>query len=193
MKERILKISFLLYFLPIVSCYASSDFMFSGGGRSQQQNESVHCYRLISFIAVDKNRGYEIKVTKGQVRFGGYGSCELIERAWLAFEQMDFEDVLVYTNKCLELYTEQASKQQNDLMGFPPKEDAIHFDALNAVGTANFLQGEAYSRLGMVAEAKNAYQKVVADYSFTQAYNYDTGEFLKVADEAKVKLQAMDK
>lgn len=153
----------------------------------------MYCYRLISFINVDKNRGYEIQVTKGQIYFGGYGSCELIERAWLAFEQMDFEGVLLYTKKCVELYTEQAQKQQNDLNGFPPKEDAIHFNALNAVGTANFLQGEAYSQMGMATEAKGAYQRVVADYSFAQAYNYDTGDFLKVADVAKAKLQEIDK
>ena len=59
--------------------------------------------------------------------------------------------------------------------------------ALNDVGTAYFIQGEAYRAAGMNKEAIAAYKKVISDYSYSQCWDIG-GWFWKPAEGAKPRL-----
>ena len=77
--------------------------------------------------------------------FGDYRSVTLATKAWKALEEGDIEAVLAYTNKCLELYSEQAKKMQSSLTDYPKGTDQEIFGywALNDVATNLFIQAEA--------------------------------------------------
>ena len=76
--------------------------------------------------------------------FGDYSSETLTTRAWQALETGDYDLTLTFTNKCIQLYTKDAIKQQDRLSRFAPKEQAFDYWALNDVGTCYFIMGEAY-------------------------------------------------
>src|SRR3989338_3180712 len=103
--------------------------------------------------------------------FGDYRSVTLASKAWAALEKSDIEGVLAYTNKCIELYGEQAKKMQAGLKDYvlmdpnnPASKDAVFANwALNDVATSLFIQGEAYRRAKMNDEAKEVYQKLIKD------------------------------
>ncbi|HNV23461.1 MAG TPA: tetratricopeptide repeat protein, partial [Candidatus Omnitrophota bacterium] len=107
--------------------------------------------------------------------------------------------VLAYTNKCIELYAEQAQKMQNELKDyvvFDPndpatKEKVFSYWALNDVATALYIQGEGYLKNNMKEEAKEVYRKVVENYTFGQAWDLQ-GWFWKPAEAAKDKLKILD-
>ena len=46
--------------------------------------------------------------------FGDFRSATLVGKAWAALGSGDIEAVLAYTNKCMELYGEQARAMQKD-------------------------------------------------------------------------------
>ena len=105
--------------------------------------------------------------------FGDYRSTTLASKAWEALKAGDIEAVLAYTNKCKDLYGEQAKKMQAALTDYVqgPKEEIFKNWALNDVGTCFFIQGEAYRKAKMIDEAKAAYQEVVANYKFAQCWD----------------------
>ncbi len=121
--------------------------------------------------------------------FGDYRSVTLATKAWAALSSGDIEAVLAYTNKCIELYGEQARTMQKDLKDYvtgEPKD--VHAKwALNDVATALYIQGEAYRKASMKDEAKEAYQSIIDNYSFGQTWD-TKGWFWKPAEAAKEKL-----
>ena len=64
----------------------------------------------------------------------------------------DLEAVLAYTNKCMELYGEEAKKMQDSLEGYVEgeKEEVFANWALNDVATGLFIQAEMYRRSDMI-------------------------------------------
>ncbi len=69
-------------------------------------------------------------------------------------------------------------------------DDIFKYWALNDVATAYYIQGDAYRRANMKDEAKEAYNKVINDYTFGQCWD-TKGWFWKPADAAKEKLAMM--
>lgn len=125
--------------------------------------------------------------------FGDFRSETLVGKAWGAFNEGDIEAVLAYTNKCIELYADQAKKMQNSLDDYAggSKEKVFSYWALNDVATGLFIQGEAYRRKKMFDEAKTVYKKLIDEYSFGQTW--DTGGwFWKPAEAAKEKIEMIE-
>ena len=134
------------------------------------------------------------KMTNAQAyNFGDMRSETLTVKAWDALQAADVEAVLAYTNKCLELYGQQARKMQENLQGYAQgsKEEIFSYWALNDVATSLFIQGEAFRKQNMLEEAKAAYQRVVDEFSFGQAWD-TKGWFWKPAEAAKEKIAMID-
>ena len=124
--------------------------------------------------------------------FGDYRSVTLATKAWDVLAKGDVEAVLAYTNKCIELYGEQAKKMQASLKDYATgtNDQIFSYWALNDVATCLFIQGEAYRKAKMNDEAKEVYQKLIKEYSFGQCWD-PKGWFWKPADAAKEKLAAI--
>ena len=129
---------------------------------------------------------------KAPINFGDYRSSTLTTKAWAALAQNDIESVLAYTNKCISLYAAQASKMQAGLKDYATgsNDEIFKYWALNDVATSYYIQGEAYRAANMKDEAKEAYNKVIKDYSFGQTWD-TKGWFWKPAEAAKEKLDMM--
>ncbi|MFA5059261.1 MAG: tetratricopeptide repeat protein [Candidatus Omnitrophota bacterium] len=125
--------------------------------------------------------------------FGDYRSTTLASKAWAALEKGDIEAVLAYTNKCMELYGEQAKKMQASLSDYPKgtNEEIFGFWALNDVATCLFIQGEAYRKAKMTDEAKEVFKKLMTEYTYGQCWD-TKGWFWKPAEAAKEKLASIE-
>ncbi len=125
--------------------------------------------------------------------FGDFRSVTLATKAWDALSTGDLEAVLAYTNKCIELYGQQAKKMQESLSGYPEGTDDEKFSywALNDVATSLFIQAEAYRKADMLEEAKEVYKKLVNEYTYGQAWD-PKGWFWKPAEAAKEKLAMIE-
>ena len=133
--------------------------------------------------------GTEQVRVKAPINFGDYRSTTLVTKAWQALSQNDIESVLAYTNKCISLYAAQAKKMQASLKDYATgsNDEIFKYWALNDVATSYYIQGDAYRSANMKDEAKEAYNKVVSDYSFGQTWDVK-GWFWKPAAAAKEKL-----
>lgn len=132
-------------------------------------------------------------IVKAEYDFGDNRSVTLTTKAWESLDKGDVEAVLAYTNKCVELYGAEAKKMQASLTGYPTgtNQDIFNYWALNDVGTCLYIQGEAYRKANMNDEAKEAYKKVVDDYTYAQCWDAK-GWFWKPAEAAKEKIMEIE-
>jgi len=129
---------------------------------------------------------------KAPIDFGDYRSSTLATKAWAALAQNDIESVLAYTNKCISLYGAQAAKMQASLKDYATGSNDVIFKywALNDVAVSYFIQGEAYRAANMKDEAKQAYNTLISNFTYGQAWD-TKGWFWKPAAAAKEKLDMM--
>ena len=127
--------------------------------------------------------------------FGDFKSSTLNAKAWQALADKNVDAVVVYTNKCLELYAVEAAKMQAGLKEVPAgdAQQIFSFWALNDAATALYIQGEAYRQAKQADKAKAAFERVVKEFSFGQAYDPANKSFWKPADAANDKLAMMAK
>ncbi|MDP8212887.1 MAG: tetratricopeptide repeat protein [Candidatus Zapsychrus exili] len=125
--------------------------------------------------------------------FGDFGSATLVNKAWQAHSQGDVEGVLAYTNKCLELYAEQAQQMQSELDSYVEGSNEKIFEkwALNDVATALFVQAEAYRMAGMAEEASKVYTSIIENYAYGQTWDAG-GWFWKPAEASRDQLKIIE-
>ncbi len=125
--------------------------------------------------------------------YGDYRSVTLATKAWEALAKKDLEAVLAFSNKCIELYADQAKKMQESLSEYPSgsNEEIFAYWALNDVATSLFIQGEAYRNANMQEEAKTVYQRIIEEFSFGQCWD-NGGWFWKPAEAAKEKVAMIE-
>jgi tetratricopeptide (TPR) repeat protein len=124
--------------------------------------------------------------------FGDMKSVTLAAKAWAALDKGDIEAVLAYTNKCIELYREEAQKMQASLSGYVSgsNQEIFNYWALNDVGACLYIQAEAYRKADMLEEAKEAYNLLINEYKYAQCWDA-SGWFWKPAEAAQEKLDML--
>ena len=134
-----------------------------------------------------------VAVMSGAYNFGDHKSSTLTTKAWQALAQKNIEAVLVYTNKCIEMYAAEASKMHASLTAYPSgdPQEVFSYWALNDVGTCLFIQGEAYRMEGRKEDALKAYKRMVGEYSYAQCWD-SQGWFWKPADAAQQKVAEIE-
>lgn len=124
--------------------------------------------------------------------FGDYSSSFLVGQAWRALEKDEIDAVLSYVDKVLELYEAQAKQMQSSLSEYPwqSREQIFKYWALNDVGTALYVKGEALRKADKKADAKIAFEKLVKEFFYAQCWD-PQGWFWKPAEAAQQKLDEM--
>jgi hypothetical protein len=112
-------------------------------------------------------------------------SGELIVKAWEAHGKKDVEATFKYTQQLIDLYKEEADRQQALLRAFPKNKPDIELvQVLNDVATAYFIQGESFRDQAKNEEAIKAFKVVVEKYCYGQAWD-PRGWFWKVSKAAR--------
>jgi tetratricopeptide (TPR) repeat protein len=103
--------------------------------------------------------------------YGDYRSVTLMVKGWEALGEGKYEDAVKYTEKCVELYEEEARKMQASLSSKPSSDVVNEYWALNDVGTSYFIMGEALTKLRKYTEALAAFKVVRDDLYWSQAWD----------------------
>lgn len=116
---------------------------------------------------------------------------DMVIRAWEAWGAKDYDKTFFWTNKCIEEYSSEAKKEQASLTGFPSMDVIDQYDALNAVGTSLFIQGEAYLSQANASEAKRVFNIAIQDYGYAQ--NWDPrGWYWSVKEKSLASLEKIE-
>lgn len=130
-------------------------------------------------------------VGRSQDEFGDASSQTLTGKAWTALGAGEFDKVALFTDKCRELYADEAEKQEAGLKDFLPAEKAHDAWALNDVGTCCFIQGQALEKQDRKADAAAAYKTLVESYGHAQCWD-PKGWFWRPAEAAAQRLKQLD-
>ncbi|MCX7927229.1 MAG: hypothetical protein N2606_03735 [Candidatus Omnitrophica bacterium] len=119
-------------------------------------------------------------------------SGELINKAWLLHGQRKVEETFAVTQQIIELYKDQADKQQASLSALPKgKEEIEKVQILNDVATAYFIQAESYMRQGKIEEAKNIFKLIIERYPCAQAWD-PRGWYWVIAEAAAKSIKKLE-
>ncbi|MBN2097136.1 MAG: hypothetical protein JW714_01510 [Candidatus Omnitrophica bacterium] len=146
------------------------------------QEEMVWAEEEFKLESVELERSFD---------FGDESSAFLTMKAWEALGKNDYEGVWAYTQKCIELYQQEACRQQQSLKTFPPQEKQSVFSSLNNVATGYFIRGEALMRQSKWQEARQVFELIIENYSFAQYWD-PRGWFWKVAGKAQETVVKID-
>ena len=116
-------------------------------------------------------------------------SGELTNKAWIAHGKKDIEATQKYTQECIDLYKEEAAKEQASLKALPKNKKEIEaVQVLNDVATCYFIQAESLMRQQKDEEAKAIFKTIIDKYSYGQAWD-PRGWFwsIKLAAEQSIK------
>ncbi len=117
-------------------------------------------------------------------------SGELIIKSWEVHGKKDIEATFKYTQECIDLYKDEADRQQASLKALPKGKSEIEaVQALNDVATAYFIQAESYMRQEKVEEAKKIFKMIIEKYPYAQAWD-PRGWFWVIA---KASAESIDK
>jgi len=123
--------------------------------------------------------------------YGDYRSVTLMVKGWETLGEGEYEDAVKYTEKCVELYEDEARKMQASLSAKPSSDVVNDYWALNDVGTCYFIMGEALMKLRKNAEAMAAFKVVRDDLYWSQAWD-PKGWHWAPADAAYPKIEMLE-
>jgi len=123
--------------------------------------------------------------------FGDFSSSTLAGKAWAAYGAGNFDEALIYINKCAEMYEAEAIKQQASLTDFAPKESAHDYWALNDVGTCYFIKTQILEKQGNKTELIATLRKLATEFKFSQCWD-TKGWFWHPAESAATKLKQVE-
>jgi tetratricopeptide (TPR) repeat protein len=123
--------------------------------------------------------------------YGDFTSVTLQGKSWDALGEGQYENAVKYTEKCVELYSDEARQMQGSLSAKAPKDRVHDYWALNDVGTCYFIRGEALLKLKKDDEALAAYKTLVSDFYYAQAWD-PKGWFWAPADAAAQKIEVIE-
>ena len=126
----------------------------------------------------------------GGLDYGDSTSVTLTVKAWGALGEGKYADAVMYTEKCSELYEDEARMMQASLTAKAPTDKVHDYSALNDVGTSYFIRGKALMELNKNDEALAAYKVVTDDLYYAQAWD-PKGWFWAPADAAKMKIEML--
>ncbi|MCX5713422.1 MAG: tetratricopeptide repeat protein, partial [Candidatus Omnitrophica bacterium] len=99
-------------------------------------------------------------------------SGDLIVKAWHAHGDKDVKATFDYTQQIIDLYKNEADKEQASLRVLPKNRPDIEaMGILNDVATAYFIQGESFRDQGKSKEAIQLFKVVVEKYCYAQAWD----------------------
>ena len=127
--------------------------------------------------------------------FGDYKSSTLTAKAWGALNDKNYKEVIVYADKCIELYADKARDMQATLEDYPSgSTEEIHTNywALNDVATSLFIKGKALLELGREDEAKDAFKTLVEEFTYGQCWDPNGPWFWAPATAAKDQLLVLE-
>jgi len=117
-------------------------------------------------------------------------SGDLIVKSWEVHGKKDIEATFKYTQQLIDLYKEQADKEQASLKAMPKNKNEIEVvQSLNDVATAYFIQAESYMNQGKREEAIKTFKIILEKYYFGQAWD-PRGWFWSIA---KASQESIDK
>jgi len=125
--------------------------------------------------------------------FNDSSSNALVQQAWASLSAQDLDAVKAYVGEADRIYAAKAKAMQMSLRAYPSgsKAHISQYWALNDVGTAWFILGEAYRDAGKKELAAQAYRKVIKEYSFAQCWDAK-GWFWNPTEIAQQKLTGLD-
>jgi len=119
-------------------------------------------------------------------------SDELITKAWSGHGKGDIEATFKYTQQCIDLYKDEADKEQASLKGLPKAKQEIEaMQILNDVATAYFIQAESYMQRQMKEEATKTFKIIIDKYNYAQAWD-QRGWFWHIAKAAQESIDILE-
>ncbi len=114
-------------------------------------------------------------------------SKEFVRMAWEASSKSDIERLTKIVKQVLDIYGDEAKEQQEILTEFPERGTEEAYEELNDVATCLFIQAEALMNTGKTEEAVAAFQHIIKEYEWAQAWD-PRGWFWSIKEKSQASI-----
>ncbi|VAX35303.1 hypothetical protein MNBD_UNCLBAC01-1764 [hydrothermal vent metagenome] len=140
---------------------------------------------IYSFEKITSNK--EVISNEEKISTEKIDSKELVRQAWEASSKSDVKRLDKIIQQALEFYGKEANDQQNLLTDFPKRGEEAAYQELNDVTTCLFIQAEALMNTGRTEESVKAFQHIIKEYSWGQAWD-PRGWYWSVAEKSQASI-----
>jgi len=118
-------------------------------------------------------------------------SEELVKSMWAASGQNNLDELNRLVGLCMEWYGAKALEQNSSLSNFPNRGTEKEYQALNDVGTCQFIKGESLMNNGRKEEAIAHFESTIKDYKWAQAWDPSRGSFWSIAEKSQASIDVL--
>ena len=126
--------------------------------------------------------------TTQEYDFGDEGPDTITTKAWESLNAKDEKGVLLFTDKCIELYEDEAKSQAVNLIEFPKGSTIDTFKIMNDVAACYFIRGEFFKYNKNWSGATQAYQTLIDYFPFAKYWD-PRGWYWNPAEIAKDEIR----
>jgi len=120
--------------------------------------------------------------------FSDTSSWNLTVSAWEHLAEKDYEGVMAYAEKCLELYEEKAREMAKEMRTFASLGHEDDYEVVNDAAACHYIMGEAYMKQKKYDEAIKEFNTAIDEYPYAQCWD-PKGWFWKVAEVSKKNIE----
>ena len=121
----------------------------------------------------------------------GKTSSELVKMAWAASNRSAYEELKFINLQMQKDFEQQALSQNALLSGFPERERINDFQVMNDFAVVAFVYAEALMHSGKTEEAIKAFEALIQQYPYAQAWDPSRGGYWSVAEKSHASVRAM--
>jgi tetratricopeptide (TPR) repeat protein len=123
--------------------------------------------------------------------FGDFAPATIRMKASAALDAKNYDAAIGYADKCIELFSNDATAQQAALTAIPTDKDTVFKQwALNEVGVAYLVKGQALEAQNKKKDALAAYKTLVDKFAYAQCWD-PQGWFWTPADQARERVATL--
>jgi beta-glucuronidase len=117
-------------------------------------------------------------------------SEEMVKSAWELSSKNALDELNALADKVIGLYGVEAKLQNDQLKAFPDRREVNNYQILNDVATCLFIRAEALMNNGKTAEAVAEFEKIIAIYPWSQAWD-PRGWHWSVAEKSQASINVI--
>ncbi|MCK5707259.1 MAG: tetratricopeptide repeat protein [Candidatus Aureabacteria bacterium] len=111
--------------------------------------------------------------------------------SWKALSNGNYELAIKQADLCIEKFEGNAIDMHSSLNDFPDEKNIKSYWSLNDIATCYFIKGRAYFMQDKIEEAKNSFNMIIENFSFSQCWN-PQGWYWNISEAANDQIMLMN-
>ena len=118
-------------------------------------------------------------------------SSDYVKKGWALKGKKEYDQIIVLTDECIAMFSQEADKLASELVTFPPKGEEGRYQVMSDVALCYFIKAEALRAQGKANQAIDAFQTIIDKYPYAQAFD-PRGWYWSLKEKAEMAIKQLE-